>query len=67
MLGARLGHRKWSIYHAFIFLVQNLAKGIVPMLFLEFGVEDWLHQMISMQFGHFQHSHNEDSREKPQK
>jgi hypothetical protein len=66
MLGAGRGRpERGHLASAYSSSSSRLDTGIVPKA-LPYSLDYiWLHQVYSMQFDHFQHLHNEDSREKP--
>ena len=66
MLGAGRGPPEWGhLPNAYISASGRLDTGIVPKLYPADWSISWLRQVCFMQFDHFQHLHNEDSREKP--
>jgi hypothetical protein len=66
MLGAGRGRpERGHLPRAYISGSGRLDMGIVPKLYPADWSISWLRQVCFMQFNHFQHLHNEDSREKP--
>jgi hypothetical protein len=66
MLGAGRGRsERGHLSSAYIFGSGRLDTSIVPKLYPADWSISWLRQVCFMQFDHFQHLHNEDSREKP--
>jgi hypothetical protein len=63
MLGAGLGRpKRGHLPSAYISISGRLDMDIVPKLYPVDWSISWLRQVCSMQFDHFQHLHNEDSR-----